>query len=112
MGLFDKLSTASGKAFGHIGSAIKKVGDIGGKAVRIAGSIGNGVAGIYNKVNGYTNGALGELLQSVPGGRTALAAGGKALDFYNHKVSPRTTRTDTVSRNIQNLGDKVSAYRL
>jgi hypothetical protein len=109
MGLFDKLSTASGKAFGHIGSAIKKVGDIGGKAVKIAGSICNGVAGIYNKVNGYTNGALGELLQSVPGGRPALAVGSKALNFYNQKVAPRT---DTVSRNIQNIGDKVSAYRL
>jgi hypothetical protein len=112
MGLFDKLSTASGKAFGHIGPAIKKVGlvgQVGGQAVRIAGSIGNGVAGIYNKVNGYTNGALGELLQSVPGGRPALAAGSKALDFYNQKVAPRT---DTVSRNIQNIGDKVSAYRL
>jgi hypothetical protein len=105
MGLFDKLSTASGKAFGHIGSAIKKAGQVGGKAVRIAGSIGNGVAGIYNKVNGYTNGALGELLQSVPGGRPAS----KALNFYNQKVAPRT---DTVSRNIQNIGDKVSAYRL
>jgi hypothetical protein len=45
MGLLDKLSTASGKAFGHIGLAIKKVEHIGGKAVRIAGSIGNGVAG-------------------------------------------------------------------
>jgi hypothetical protein len=111
MGLFDKLSTASGKAFGHIGTAIKKVGQVGGKAVKIAGSIGNGVAGIdiYNKVNGYTNGALGELLQSVPGGRPALAAGSKSLDFYNQKIAPRT---DTVSRNLQNLGDKVSAYRL
>jgi hypothetical protein len=109
MGLFDKFSTASGIAFGHIRSAIKKFGEVGGKAVRIAGSIGNGVAGIYNKVNGYTNGALGELLQSIPGGRPALAAGSKALDFYNHKVAPRT---DMVSRNIQNIGDKVSAYRL
>jgi hypothetical protein len=109
MGLFDKFSTASGKAFGHIGSAIKKVGQVGGKVVRIAGSIGNGFAGIYNKVNGYTNGALGELPRSVPGGRPALAAGSKALDFCNRKVAPRT---DTVSRNMQNIGDEVSAYCL
>jgi hypothetical protein len=46
MGLFDKFSTALGKAFGHIGSAIKKAGHIGQKAVKIAGSIGNGVAGV------------------------------------------------------------------
>ncbi len=109
MGLFDKLSTASGKVFGHIGSAIKKVGDIGTKAVKIAGHVGNGIAGVYNRVNGYTNGALGELLQSVPGGRPVLAAGSKALNFYNKKVAPRT---DTVSRNIQNIGDKVSTMNL
>jgi hypothetical protein len=112
MGLFDKLSTALGKAFGHIGSAIRKAGQVGGKAVRIAGSIGNGVAGNYNEVNGYTNGALGKLLQSVPGGRPALAAGSKALDFYNQKVAPLAPRTDTVSQNIQNIRDKVRAYRL
>jgi hypothetical protein len=89
--------------------AIKKAGHIGQKAVKIAGSIGNGVAGIYNKGSGYTNGALGELLQSVPGGRPALAAGSNALDIYNQKSAPRT---DTVSQNIKNIGDKVSAYLL
>lgn len=109
MGLFDKLSTASGKVFGHIGSAIKKVGDIGGKAVKLVGDVGNGVAGVYNKVNGYTNGALGELLQSVPGGKATMTAGGKALRFYNQQVAPRNA---SVSKDIQDLGDKVGGYRL
>jgi hypothetical protein len=109
MGLFDKLSTASGKVFGHIGAAIKKVGSIGGKAVKLVGDVGNGVAGVYNKVNGYTNGALGELLQSVPGGKTTMAAGGKALKFYNEHVSPRNA---SVTKDIQGLGDRVSAYRI
>ena len=109
MGLFDKLSTASGKAFGHIGSAFKKVGEIGGKAVKLVGDVGNGVAGVYNKVNGYTNGALGELLQSVPGGKTTMAAGSKALNFYNQHVSPRNA---SVTKDIQDLGERVGAYRL
>ena len=108
MGLFDKLSTASGKAFGHIGSAIK-IGEIGGKAVKLVGDVGNGVAGVYNKVDGYTNGALGELLQSVPGGKTTMAAGSKALNFYNQHVSPRNA---SVTKDVQDLGERVGAYRL
>jgi len=109
MGLFDKLSSASGKAFGHIGSAIKRVGEVGQKAVKIAGDVGNGVASVYNKVNGYTNGALGELLQSIPGGKPALAAGSKALKFYNQSVAPRS---QSVGGKVQDIGNKVSAYRL
>ena len=109
MGLFDKLSSASGKAFGNIGSAVKRAGEIGHKAVKLAGDIGNGVAGVYNKVNGYTNGALGELLQSVPGGKPALAAGSKALRFYNQQIAPRS---GNIAQTMSDVGDKVSAYRL
>jgi hypothetical protein len=67
------------------------------------------VAGVYNKVNGYTNGALGELLKSIPGGKPALAAGSNALKFSNQTVAPRS---ESVAGKMQDIGNKVSAYRL
>jgi len=69
----------------------------------------SGLRPTYNKVNDYTKGALGELLQSVPGGKTTLAAVSKALKFYNQHISPRNA---SVTTDIQDLGDRVGAYRL
>lgn len=63
--------------FGGFGGFLKKISELGGKAINVIGHIKSG----YNKINDLTGGAIGRVLENLPGGvGEKLKMGGKFIN--------------------------------
>jgi hypothetical protein len=99
MGFFNKVKKFAGKALGAVGGVVRRIGDVGGKAVKVVGAL---ASPLHNVVNGVTS--------LIPGGALVGGLLNKGVDYLGGQAAQKIAgKVAGFGSKLQNVSEDLSA---